>query len=131
MDTLKKAVAIVVAVLLVLFVAFALWANVSPTGRAVWNSWRYGVRKADNDTAYQNRRAVEEKARAQYTIYQANKTRWEQYKDSNDPDERRWAADALTMANSAAGIYNNYLRTNNYTKEMMPPDLPWELSLLR
>ena len=126
----KKVVAIVVAVLFALFLVFALWANVSPSGRAVWNTWRYGVQKADNDTAFQSRRAVEEKARAQFTIYQNCKARWEQYKDSNDPDERRWASDAMTMANSAAGVYNNYLRANNFTKEMMPQDMPVELPLL-
>jgi len=130
MNTAWKVIIGITAAILAALVLFAIWANVSPTGRAVWNTWRYGVQKADNDTRFENRKAVEDTCRAQMVIYNAKKAVWEQYKDSDDPQERGWANDAKTMANSAAAVYNDQLTRNAYTKEMLPPDLPLSLPLI-
>lgn len=56
---------------------------------------------------------------------------YEQYKDSDNSDEKSWAAQAKMRANKTASSYNNYILQNSYVwKNNVPADIKNELPYL-
>lgn len=108
------------------FVFFGL----TPTGRAVWNEWRYGLEKVDEKT-YENQKQVEDTCRAMIASYNSDKLVYEQYKDSEIAEERSWANNAKIRANSTASTYNNYILKNSYLWQgNVPSDIYMNLAYL-
>lgn len=63
--------------------------------------------------------------------YDADKLIYNQYKGSDDPDEKSIANQALTRANRTAATYNNYILKNSFVWEgNVPADIRWELPYL-
>ena len=124
----------VVALITVLVLIFVggLWFNATPAGRAQWNSWWHDVQKADDNTRYETRKQVEDTCRATIVSYESDKLMWEQYKDSEDEEQRGWAESAKVRANKAAVTYNEYFLKNSYVFEgNIPNDIRTELPLLK
>jgi hypothetical protein len=125
MSKVLIAIGLVVLVLAIVFVSFV------PAGRAMWNNWFFAVQKADDATRYETRKKVEDAARAMQATYDADKLIYDQYKGSDDPDEKSIANQALTRANRTAATYNNYILKNSFVWEgNVPADIRWELPYL-
>jgi hypothetical protein len=106
-----KYVIVVLTVLLVLAMIFFI---ATPSGRAVWNNWWHDVEKAGENTSYENRKMVEDTCRAMIASYQTDKLTYEQYKNSEDAEQRSWAEQARMRANKTANTYNEYVLKNSY-----------------
>ena len=121
----------VVAVILIL-VGIVMFILLTPTGRSMWNTDMYAVQKADDATNYRKMKAVEDSCRAMISSYTSDKLTWEQYKDSDDKEQRSWAEQAKMRANKTASSYNNYILANNYVwKDNVPEDIKKELEYLK
>jgi hypothetical protein len=106
-----KYVIVVLTVLLVLAMIFFI---ATPSGRAVWNNWWHDVEKAGENTSYENRKMVEDTCRAMIASYQTDKLTYEQYKNSENAEQRSWAEQARMRANKTANTYNEYVLKNSY-----------------
>ena len=80
--------AIVLIVIAVVLVLATLFFSCVPAGKAMWNNWFFEVQKADDATNYATRKKVEDTARSMLATYEADKMIYEQYKDSEDSDEK-------------------------------------------
>lgn len=122
---------VVLALLLVGVLIFGLWSFATPGGRAAWNQYSYQLQKVDDNTLYSTRKQVEDTCRAMISSYTTDKMTYEQYKDSDNSDEKSWAAQAKMRANKTASSYNNYILQNSYVwKNNVPADIKNELPYL-
>jgi len=113
--------------LIVLLVAVLFGAAMAVPGSRKWiNEYVFLLESVDQETDYQNRKNVEDTARAMIANYNARKLEFMQYKDAPlDSSDYRRAADAMTAANNIASTYNNYITQNNYIfKGNLPDDIP-------
>lgn len=114
---------IVLVVIVALLGAF-IFLGVTPAGRTIWNNWWHDVQVADDNSNYETLKHVEDTCRAMISSYESDKLTYEQYKDSEDADERSWAAQAKMRANKTAVEYNNYILKNRYIwKNNVPADI--------
>lgn len=119
--------AIIIAVIVIAMLYFA----VTPAGRAQWNSHWHDIQKVDDATKYETRKQVEDTCRATIVSYESDKLTWEQYKDSDNEEQRGWAEAAKMRANKAAVTYNEYFMKNNYVFEgNVPADIRTYLPIL-
>lgn len=59
------------------------------------------------------------------------KLTWEQYKDSENDEQRSWADQAKMRANRTAANYNNYILKNSYVwSGNIPEDILSELQTI-
>lgn len=103
----------------------------TPMGRAIINNYNYTMQEVDDATLYEKRKEVEDTCRASIASYNADKTTYEQYKDSESTLERSWASSAKMRANKTANIYNEYILKNSYVFEgNIPNDIYMELEII-
>lgn len=96
-----------------------------------FNIWSYNVQKADDATNYQTKKKVEDNCRAMIANYESDKLIYEQYKDSDDKDEKNWANSAKIRANQTASKYNNYVLQNSFVWDgNIPEDINSELEYI-
>lgn len=120
-----------VSFLLLIVVGLPIFFRVTPTGKRIWNNWFHSVQKIDDETNYKTLKQVEDTCRAMIASYNADKLIWEQYKDSDNSEERSWANQAKMRANQTASTYNNYIIKNSYIwKDNMPNDIYMNLPYL-
>lgn len=123
----KKATAVIIAACIGLVFFFAA----NPFGVMAWNSWFGLVQRADDATNYETLKQVEDTCRSMIASYEADRLTYEQYKDSEDSEERSWAAQARMRANRTASTYNNYILENSYVwADNVPEDIDMELEYL-
>lgn len=123
----KKATAVIIAACFGLVFFFAA----NPFGVMAWNSWFGLVQQADDATNYETRKQVEDTCRSMIASYEADRLTYEQYKDSEDSEERSWADQARMRANRTASTYNNYILENSYVwADNVPEDIDMELEYL-
>ena len=123
----KKATAVIIAACIGLVFFFAA----NPFGVMAWNSWFGLVQRADDATNYETLKQVEDTCRSMIASYEADRLTYEQYKDSEDSEERSWAAQARMRANRTASTYNNYILENSYVwADNVPEDIDMELDYL-
>jgi len=123
----NKAIAAIVAVCIGLVLFFA----VNPLGVMSWNSWFGLVQKADDATNYETLKQVEDTCRSMIASYEADRLTYEQYKNSEDDEQRSWAEQAKMRANRTASTYNNYILENSYVwSGNVPNDIDSELDYL-
>lgn len=123
----KKATAVIIAACIGAIFFFAA----NPFGVMAWNSWFGLVQQADDATNYETRKQVEDTCRSMIASYEADRLTYEQYKDSEDSEERSWAAQARMRANRTASTYNNYILENSYVwADNVPEDIDMELEYL-
>ena len=121
---------VIIVIMVALFVGI-IWWSVFPAGRAQWNSWWHDVQKADDATRYETRKQVEDTCRATIVSYESDKLTYEQYKDSENPEQRGWADAAKMRANKAAITYNEYFLKNSYVFEgNIPYDIYARLEII-
>lgn len=123
----KKAAAVIIAACIGLVFFFAA----NPFGVMAWNSWFGLVQQADDATNYETRKQVEDTCRSMIASYEADRLTYEQYRDSDDSEERSWAAQARMRANRTASTYNNYVLENSYVwADNVPEDIDMELDYI-
>ena len=123
----NKAIAAIAAVCIGLILFFA----VNPLGVMSWNSWFGLVQKADDATNYETLKQVEDTCRSMIASYEADRLTYEQYKNSEDDEQRSWAEQAKMRANRTASTYNNYILENSYVwSGNVPEDIDSELDYL-
>lgn len=120
-------VTVILAVLFFTFIHFAF----TPTGRAQWNNWRHDIQTVDDATNYDTLKRVEDTCRAMIASYESDRLTYEQYKDSDNEEQRSWADQAKMRANKTAIEYNNYIILNNYVwKNNVPRDIYMKLEII-
>lgn len=123
----KKATAVIIAACIGAIFFFAA----NPFGVMAWNSWFGLVQRADDATNYETLKQVNDTCRSMIASYEADRLTYEQYKDSEDSEERSWAAQARMRANRTASTYNNYILENSYVwADNVPEDIDMELEYL-
>lgn len=118
--------AVVVAALICVFLIFLGWGD-------TWlgNQVEYVDQKIDDATNYETRKTVEDSCRAMIASYEADKLTYEQYKDSENDEQRSWADQAKMRANRTAANYNNYILKNSYVwSGNIPEDILAELPII-
>ena len=122
--------AIVVILVIVLFFTM-IYFSATPAGVGAWNTWFHNVQKVDDLTSYETRKQVEDTCRATIVSYESDKLIWEQYKDSENSEQRGWADAAKIRANKAALTYNEYFLKNSYVfNGNIPSDIWKELPII-
>lgn len=128
---MNKAVTALVSVLAGLLLIAAIFFSATPGGRAAWNSWTFSLQKADDATSYGTIKTVEDTCRAYMASYEADRQRYEQYRDSDSEEQRSWGEQAKIRANSTASTYNNYILQNSFVwSGNVPADIKRELEYL-
>lgn len=127
MDSEKKWFAIgLIIVGLIVFIA------ITPIGRSIWNTNMYAVQKTDDATNYKALKRVEDTCRSMIASYTEDKLIWEQYKDSDNKEQKSWADQAKMRANGTATSYNEYVLKNSYVwQDNVPEDIQKELEYLK
>lgn len=127
MDSEKKWFAIgLIIVGLIVFIA------ITPIGRSIWNTNMYEVQKTDDATNYKTLKRVEDTCRSMIASYTEDKLIWEQYKDSDNKEQKSWADQAKMRANGTATSYNEYVLKNSYVwQDNIPEDIRKELEYLK
>lgn len=127
MSRAPKILLSVAAVILVLI----MLVRFSPTYRAHWNNWWFGVRKADDATNYETIKKVEDACRSMVASYNADRLTWEQYRHSDSEEKRSWADQAKMRANKTAISYNEYILKNSFVwGDNVPEDIQEELEII-
>lgn len=89
------------------------------------------VNEVDSATNWDILHEVEDSCRAMIANYQADVLIYEQYKNSEDKEQRSWASQAQIRANKTAVQYNEYILKNNYVwKYGIPNDIRSELEYI-
>ena len=130
-DFAAKLLCVILAVIIIATIGFAIFVNVTPAGRAMWNTWFHAVQEADDKTNYETKKKVEDTCRAMIASYEADKLTYEQYKDSDDEEKQSWAEQAKMRANKTASSYNNYILENSYVwEDNVPKDIKGKLDYI-
>ena len=112
-----------IAIIVVLFF------SATTIGRTVWNTYWHDVEKADYNTSYENRKKVEDTARAYISSYNADVDIYNTYCNNENENMKSYAESARIRAIQTANSYNDYLQKNSYVwADNMPDDLPSSLS---
>ena len=107
----------------------ALFFSATTIGRTVWNTYWHDVEKADDNTSYENRKKVEDTARAYISSYNADVDIYNTYCNNENENMKSYAESARIRAIQTANSYNDYLQKNSYVwADNMPDDLPSSLS---
>ena len=112
-----------IAIIVVLFF------SATTISRTVWNTYWHDVEKADDNTSYENRKKVEDTARAYISSYNADVDIYNTYCNNENENMKSYAESARIRAIQTANSYNDYLQKNSYVwADNMPDDLPSSLS---
>ena len=112
-----------IAIIVVLFF------SATTIGRTVWNTYWHDVEKADDNTSYENRKKIEDTARAYISSYNADVDIYNTYCNNENENMKSYAESARIRAIQTANSYNDYLQKNSYVwADNMPDDLPSSLS---
>lgn len=116
-------------ILSVIAIIVVLFFSATAIGRTVWNTYWHDVEKADDNTSYENRKKVEDTARAYISSYNADVDIYNTYCNDENENMKSYAESARIRAIQTANSYNDYLQKNSYVwADNMPDDLPSTLS---
>jgi hypothetical protein len=103
----------------------------TPSGKAAWNNYKHTLQEVDDKTNYETKKKVEDTCRAMISQYEADKLKYEQYKDSDNEEKQSWAENAKMRANDTAASYNNYILENSYVwEDNIPSDIKTKLDYI-
>lgn len=105
-----KWLGIILAVILIIGVIFF---GLTPTGRSIWNQYRFTMHKTDEIT-YEQRKNVEDTCRAMISSWNFDVLTYKQYKDADTAEKQGWAEQAKMRANKTAASYNEYILKNSF-----------------
>ncbi len=125
----------VLVALLIVILSCAVLAGIyivgTPHGRAAWNSYKHTLQEVDDKTSYETKKKVEDTCRAMVAQYEADKLKYEQYKDSDNEEKQSWAENAKMRANDTAASYNKYILENSYIwEDNVPSDIKTKLDYI-
>jgi hypothetical protein len=124
--SLKILIALGIAIVIIVGAAAFGLAN-----RWFTNRVDYAGRRIDERTRYDILKQVEDTARAMIATHTADRLTYEQYRDSENSEERGWASQARMRANRTAATYNEYILKNSYVwAGNVPADILEELEYL-
>lgn len=116
-------------ILAIIAIIVVLFFSATTIGRTVWNTYWHDVEKADDNTSYENRKKVEDTARAYISSYNADVDIYNTYCNNENENMKSYAESARIRAIQTANSYNDYLQKNSYVwADNMPDDLPSSLS---
>lgn len=128
---MDKIFSIILTLVVVVLIGSSFFFTVTPTGKAMWNTWFHAVQVADDNTNYETLKKVEDTCRAMISSYNSDKMTYEQYKDSDNEEKQSWAEQAKMRANKTASTYNNYILKNNYVwQNNVPSDIYMNLPFI-
>ena len=120
-DSTKIIIGIIIAVVLI----------ASPIGVAIVNNYAFVSQKVDDVTNYKTKKEVEDTCRILIVSYESDKLMFEQYKDSDNKEEKSWSNNAKIRANKTAITYNEYILKNNFVFQgNVPIDIKDQLEIL-
>lgn len=105
-----KWLGIILAVILIIGVIFF---KLTPTGRSIWNQYRFTMHKTDEIT-YEQRKNVEDTCRAMISSWNFDVLTYKQYRDADTAEKQGWAEQAKMRANKTAASYNEYILKNSF-----------------
>ncbi len=117
MQTTSKATHIkiaVVAALLIVLVGALLMLFFIQLGWKTFNTLDNIVQRVDTVTSDENRKTVEDTAKAMIASYEADVLTYNQYKDSLDKEKQELAEQAKKRANQTANAYDNFIYENSF-----------------
>ena len=118
-------------IIVVIGIVMSIYFNCTPSGRAAWNKYKHSLQKADDSSKYETKKKVEDTCRAMVAQYEADKLKYEQYKDSDNEEKQSWAENAKMRANDTAASYNNYILENSYVwEDNVPSDIKTKLDYI-
>lgn len=128
MSNVTKVLLIISGILLAVIIVVSLYLNLTPSGRTLINSWKAGLKKADDNSLYETQKYVEDTARAMIATYKRNKLEYDSaiktFKETGDEYYRQIADGYRQQANNTATTYNEYLLKNSYIwKGNIPSDI--------
>ena len=125
------ALIIILSVVAALIIGACIYFNCTPSGKPAWNNWFHAVQEADDKSAYETKKKVEDTCRAMIAQYEADRLKYEQYKDSDNEEKQSWAENAKMRANDTAASYNNYILENSYVwEDNIPSDIKGRLDYI-
>jgi hypothetical protein len=127
---MNKAGIIILTIICCIVIGASIFFGYTPRGRSIWNSYKYSLEKAD-ENQYENKKQVEDTARAMIASYQSDVTTYNQYKDSDNEEKLTWAEQAKMRANRTANSYNEYILKNSYIwEDNIPSDIDYSLLII-
>ena len=85
-------------VVLTIIAVVSVFCALAPSIVASINQRAYDVQKVDDATSYESLKRVEDTCRAMIASYEADKLTYEQYRNSDSPEQRSWAKNPLAVA---------------------------------
>lgn len=118
-------------VIVIAGIVAGIYFGCTPSGKAAWNNYKHTLQEVDDKTNYETKKKVEDTCRAMVAQYEADKLKYEQYKDSDNEEKQSWAENAKMRANDTAASYNNYILENSYVwEDNIPSDIKTKLDYL-
>lgn len=124
----------IIAIVLIAFIGFQIYINWVPSGIEWWTEYNATRDQAGEDT-YENKKDVEDAARALIVSYEANLRDYEEAVDQCDANENSaYCAFVVTYkgrVNDAAIRFNEYMLLNSFIwEDNIPEDIDQELLLI-
>jgi hypothetical protein len=121
----------ILGVILLAGIIAGIYFGCTPSGKAAWNKYKHTLQEVDDKTNYETKKKVEDTCRAMISQYEADKLKYEQYKDSDNEEKQSWAENAKLRANDTAASYNNYILENSYVwEDNIPADIKTKLEYI-
>jgi putative IMPACT (imprinted ancient) family translation regulator len=121
----------ILGVILLTGIIAGIYFGCTPSGKAAWNNYKHTLQEVDDKTNYETKKKVEDTCRAMVAQYEADKLKYEQYKDSDNEEKQSWAENAKMRANDTAATYNNYILKNKYVwQNNIPTDIKMYLDYI-
>jgi len=122
----------IASLIVLILIVHGLMFKFNLTYRSWWNEFYFQRDVIDQEIDYENRRMVEDTARAMISNYNAYKQTWNTYKDfANDSNEYQYAISAKIAANNIVSNYNNYITQNSFVwAGNLPDDIPPQLTFI-
>lgn len=125
---MKRWIYFIILILILISVAWIL----EPWNVFIENKHDAIVNEVNSATNWEVLHEVEDSCRAMISNYQADCLIYEQYKDSEDREQKNWASQAQMRANKTAAQYNEYILKNNYVwKYGIPDDIKETLDYIK
>ncbi len=112
---------IIVSIVAILLMGVIGFFKCTPGGRSMWNEYTNSMSKAD-ENRYEERKKVEDTARAMIASYKTDVATYNQYKDSDNIEKQNWAEQAKMRANRTANSYNEFILKNSHVWENNVPN---------
>jgi hypothetical protein len=121
----------ILSIILLVGIIAGIYFGCTPSGKAAWNNYKHTLQEVDDKTNYETKKKVEDTCRAMISQYEADKLKYEQYKDSDNEEKQSWAENAKLRANDTAASYNNYILENSYVwEDNIPSDIKTKLDYI-